>query len=152
MIQKQGHLLYAQYIAWKDERARVEALKAAQPEAVPFDIPSVQEPTAVTTPDVRLVKYQALWASSMMQSKAEEAIASHPEWGIEIGPDGPRLIEGFVPPLVVETPEPDNAVTQQSLIVSSVSDVLQQAPVYPPEQQGDDVQRELWDGPSYAAG
>ena len=85
--------------------------------------------------------------------EVETAIASHPEWGIEIGPDGPRLIEGFVPSPVVERLEPEAVVeTQSSVTASSVADVLQQSSLYPPEQQGDDGQQDLWDGRSYAAG
>ena len=168
-IQKQGHLLYAKYLAWKEERQRVESLKQVPPEPLdtPPSSPTLDPPQLDA--ESRLSKYQALWASAVMRLKAEEAIASHPEWGIEIGPDGPRAIAGFVPvsealahqdPQLPD-PQPSFSLSLSSSpallpasSLSSVAQVLQQSEnAHPPEQPDDEnPQCELWDGPSYAAG
>lgn len=81
-IRKQGHILYPQYLEWKEGQER-SAPKADDVLPLPDVLPEL-------TPEQRLAKYQAMWQAPVCRKGIKEAIAAHPEWGIQIGKAGPE--------------------------------------------------------------
>ena len=89
-IQKQGHLLYSQYVSWSEERQRVDAARRSPLTTVPEPPPLAPEPEPSS--DDRLAKYRALWQVDGLHPHIRKTLKAHPEWGLEIGADGPRLV------------------------------------------------------------
>jgi hypothetical protein len=84
-IRKQGHLLHPQYLAWKESKGRT-APKPADALPLPDKLPEL-------TLEERLAKYQSMWQTPVCRKGIREAIAAHPQWGIQIGKEGPELAE-----------------------------------------------------------
>lgn len=95
-IRKQGHLLYSEYLAWAEARQRVEEAIASPPEQPPSpESPMLSvgdKGSALTTGD-RLARYRGMWQTSAMRNHIQQVLQSNPEWGLEVGPDGPRAVE-----------------------------------------------------------
>ena len=76
-IRKYGNRLYSEYLQWLDSQHQNQPkLESINPEP--------------ETPDQRLQRYQMLWESPTCRKGVRTAIQTHPEWNLEIGPDGPR--------------------------------------------------------------
>ena len=76
-IRKYGNRLYTEYLQWLENQRQV------QQRLTP--IPPNEE-----TPDQRLQRYQMLWQNPTCRKGVRTAIKTHPEWHLEIGPNGPR--------------------------------------------------------------
>ncbi|EKU97570.1 hypothetical protein Lepto7375DRAFT_6773 [Leptolyngbya sp. PCC 7375] len=76
-IRKYGNRLYTEYLQWLENQRQV------QQRLTP--IPPNEE-----TPDQRLQRYQMLWQNPTCRKGVRTAIQTHPEWHLEIGPNGPR--------------------------------------------------------------
>lgn len=83
---------------WIHKQSQVEAnqkeflewkRQIGQRETVPPPSPPEQK-IEESTLEQRLARYQQHWAVPVMRPGIEKAIAANPEWGFEIGPDGPR--------------------------------------------------------------
>ena len=71
-----------EYDAWQSVQQQVDPLP---PPRSPEQSESEDESIAA-----RLARYQRQWAVVPMRKGMQNAIATHPEWNIDIGPDGPR--------------------------------------------------------------
>ena len=71
-----------EYDAWRSVQQQVTPLPPPSP-------PEQPEPETVEIAD-RLARYQHQWPVIAMRKGIQRSIATHPEWGIDIGPDGPR--------------------------------------------------------------
>lgn len=69
-----------------------DAWQSVQQQIDPLPPPSSSEPSEPEDVDVaaRLERYQTSWSVIPMRKGIQNAIATHPEWNIDIGPDGPR--------------------------------------------------------------
>lgn len=76
-IRKYGDRLYTEYLQWLESQRQVEQRLTP--------IPPTKE-----TPDQRLQRYQMLWQNPTCRKGVRTAIQTHPEWHLEIGPNGPR--------------------------------------------------------------
>ncbi|MBE9069888.1 hypothetical protein IQ260_24920 [Leptolyngbya cf. ectocarpi LEGE 11479] len=76
-IRKYGDRLYTEYLQWLESQRQVEQRLTP--------IPPNEE-----TPDQRLQRYQMLWQNPTCRKGVRTAIQTHPEWHLEIGPNGPR--------------------------------------------------------------
>lgn len=96
-IRKQGHLLYSEYLAWAKARQRVEEAIASSPEKAspPEQSPplSVGDQGSALSMGDRLARYRGMWQTSALRQHIQQVLQSHPEWGLEVGPDGPRAVE-----------------------------------------------------------
>ena len=73
-----------EYEAWQ---AVQEQRVSSSPLPAPPEQPAEPDSIDVHT---RLARYQQQWSVAVMRKGIENAIATHSDWGIEIGPDGPR--------------------------------------------------------------
>ena len=71
-----------EYEAWRSVQQQIDTLPPPSP---PEPLEPEDESIAV-----RLERYQKQWAVVPMRKGIQNAIATHPEWRIDIGPDGPR--------------------------------------------------------------
>lgn len=90
-IRKQGHILYPEYLEWREGQKRAaERIHEAVPvETVP--VPMVEsEPM---TPQKWLERYQGMWeADERSRQYIRKAIAQHPERGVGLGDNGLELV------------------------------------------------------------
>ena len=104
-----------EYDAWQSVRQQIDTLPP----------PSLLEQPEPEGDDVaaRLQRYQNQWSVMPMRKGIQNAISTHPEWNIDIGPDGPRWKPH--PPEHSSEPEPEastvlhrvkNAIATQSPI------------------------------------
>ena len=101
-IRKQGHILYPEYLEWREGQKRAaERIHEAIPvETVP--VPMVEsEPM---TPQKWLERYQGMWeADERSRQYIRKAIAQHPERGVGLGDNGLELVmEGGRSPQIVD--------------------------------------------------
>ncbi|NEP56249.1 MAG: MarR family transcriptional regulator [Symploca sp. SIO2G7] len=73
-----------EYEAWQSVQQQIDPLSPPLPPAQP-DVPDVDIAA-------RLARYQKHWAVIPMRKGIQHAISAHPEWHIDIGPDGPRWL------------------------------------------------------------
>ena len=71
-----------EYEAWQSVQQQIDTL----PPPAPPEPPELEDVSVAA----RLERYQKQWAVMPMRKGIQNAIATHPEWGIDIGPDGPR--------------------------------------------------------------
>ncbi len=76
-IRKYGNRLYSEYLYWLENQHQIQ--QRLEP------IPPEPE-----TSDQRLQRYQMLWQNPTCRKGVRTAIQNHPEWNLEIGPNGPR--------------------------------------------------------------
>ncbi|NEQ55157.1 MAG: hypothetical protein F6K11_34395 [Leptolyngbya sp. SIO3F4] len=76
-IRKYGNRLYSEYLHWQEIQHQTRQQLATIP----------PEPE---TPDQRLQRYQMLWQNPTCRKGVRTAIQTHPEWNLEIGPNGPQ--------------------------------------------------------------
>ncbi len=90
-----------EYEAWQSVQQQIDTLPPPAP-------PEPPEPEDVSVA-ARLERYQKQWAVMPMRKGIQNAIATHPEWGIDIGPEGPRWKP--IPPEqpLDQPPEPETA-------------------------------------------
>lgn len=81
-IRKHGRQLAIDFLKWR--RREVESQ--------PPPPPPVEE--CQQTPAQLLRKYQGFWQTPNMRHMVQRFVQQHPEWGIEIGPNGPQWKEG----------------------------------------------------------
>jgi hypothetical protein len=93
-IRKQGHLLYTQYVSWVEDRRRVERARQTPPRAVP-DAPPPPKPATDCSLAARLEKYRSLWQVDGLRRQIRQTLEAHPEWGIEIGANGPQEVMAY---------------------------------------------------------
>jgi hypothetical protein len=84
-VSVQGHILYPQYLEWRQGQGR------SSPQ--PTDVPPLPDLLLELTPEQRLAKYQAMWQAPVCRKGIKEAIAAHPEWGLTIDKDGPEVVK-----------------------------------------------------------
>lgn len=88
-IQKQGHILYPEYLEWKAKQHQAQErqrLTQVQPSLAPEPEGQPEE-----TLEKRLVRYQHQWSIPACRPGIQKVIAQHPEWGIFIGRSGPEV-------------------------------------------------------------
>ncbi|MEL7476935.1 MAG: hypothetical protein AAGJ55_12020, partial [Cyanobacteria bacterium J06555_12] len=104
-----------EYEAWQSVQQQIDPL--------PPPLPSEPPEPETESIEVKLARYQSQWSVAVMRKGVQHAIATHPEWNIDIGPDGPRWKPN--PPEQNSEPEPDastvlhrikNAIATQSPI------------------------------------
>ncbi|MEA5464235.1 hypothetical protein [Leptothoe sp. PORK10 BA2] len=71
-----------EYEAWQSVQQQIDTL----PPPPPPEQPGLEDVDVAA----RLARYQSQWAVVAMRKGIQNAIATHPEWTIDIGPDGPR--------------------------------------------------------------
>ena len=71
-----------EYNAWQSVQQQIDTL----PPPAPPEQPEPEDDDVA----VRLERYQKQWSVVPMRKGIQNAIATHPEWNIDIGPDGPR--------------------------------------------------------------
>ncbi|EKU97123.1 hypothetical protein Lepto7375DRAFT_0997 [Leptolyngbya sp. PCC 7375] len=86
-----------EYDAWQSVQQQIDPLP---PPRSPEQSESEDESIAA-----RLARYQRQWAVVPMRKGMQNAIANHPEWHIDIGPDGPRWKP--TPPEQIAAPDPE---------------------------------------------
>lgn len=89
-----------EYEAWQ----AVQKQRVSSPPPAPPEQPA--DPEEIDVP-ARLIRYQQQWSVPVMRKAIQNAIATHPDWGIEIGPDGPRWRLGDAEPAPEPQPEPE---------------------------------------------
>jgi hypothetical protein len=97
-IRKQGHILYHQYLTWKQKQEQL----AKQQETGTTEVPPPPSPAVETmTPQMWLERYQQMWQAGpgvqpyICQAMAEGRSATpaqHPERGLQMGQNGPELV------------------------------------------------------------
>ena len=71
-----------EYDAWQSVQQQIDTL--------PPPLPPEQSDVPDVDVAARLQRYQTQWSVMPMRKGIQNAIATHPEWNIDIGPDGPR--------------------------------------------------------------
>lgn len=71
-----------EYEAWQSVQQQMDPLP-------PLSSPEQPEPESESIEE-KLARYQQHWSVVPMRKGIQNAIATHPEWNIDIGPDGPR--------------------------------------------------------------
>ena len=71
-----------EYDAWQSVQQQIDPL--------PPPLPSESPEPETESIEAKLARYQSQWSVVPMRKGMQNAIASHPEWNIDIGPDGPR--------------------------------------------------------------
>lgn len=71
-----------EYDAWQSVQEQIDTL----PPPLPSKPPEPEDDDVVA----RLARYQRQWSTTPMRKGIQNAIATHPEWNIDIGPEGPR--------------------------------------------------------------
>ena len=71
-----------EYEAWCSVQQQIDTLPPPTP-------PEQPEPDSESL-ETKLARYQEYWTVMAMRKGIQHAIATHPEWNIDIGPDGPR--------------------------------------------------------------
>ncbi|MDJ0704783.1 MAG: hypothetical protein QNJ46_15985 [Leptolyngbyaceae cyanobacterium MO_188.B28] len=89
-IRKYGDRLYSEYGQWLETERRITSAKdqaaASQPRSG-----SLTPPKEIS-PEQRLKRYQMLWQTPTCRRGVTAAIKTNPQWGLEIGPNGPRKV------------------------------------------------------------
>ncbi|HEY9762377.1 MAG TPA: helix-turn-helix domain-containing protein [Trichocoleus sp.] len=83
-IRKQRAQLYTEYQGWLNGLQKATTAHSGQPP--PFPLPDA----FYETPQERLKRLRQLWPTSAHQKGIRKAIQDNPQWGFEIGPDGPQ--------------------------------------------------------------
>ncbi|WP_152532148.1 hypothetical protein [Leptolyngbya sp. Heron Island J] len=71
-----------EYEAWQSVQQQIDPL----PPPLPSEAPESEDESI----EAKLARYQKLWSITPMRKGIQNAIATHPEWKIDIGSDGPR--------------------------------------------------------------
>ncbi|MEM8611178.1 MAG: hypothetical protein AAGF93_04090 [Cyanobacteria bacterium P01_H01_bin.105] len=73
-----------EYEAWCSVQQQIDTL----PPPTPPEQPESEDESI----EAKLARYQEYWPVLAMRKGIQNAIATHPEWNIDIGPDGPRWL------------------------------------------------------------
>ncbi|MEM6840100.1 MAG: hypothetical protein AAF609_25110 [Cyanobacteria bacterium P01_C01_bin.120] len=108
-----------------------EAWQSVQQQIDPLPPPSPPEPPELEDDDVaaRLARYQKQWPVRAMRKGIQNAIATHPEWNIDIGPDGPRWQP--IPPEQSSGPSPEPELSADTVLHRVKNAIATQSPITP---------------------
>ncbi|MEM8544367.1 MAG: hypothetical protein AAGF66_10315 [Cyanobacteria bacterium P01_H01_bin.119] len=108
-----------EYEAWRSVQQQINTLPPPSP-------PEQPEPEAESI-DSKLARYQSQWSVVAMRKGIQNAIATHPEWNIDIGPEGPRWQP--TPPEQGAGPSPEQEVSADTVLHRIKNAIATQSPI-----------------------
>ncbi|MEM9008004.1 MAG: hypothetical protein AAGE59_31395 [Cyanobacteria bacterium P01_F01_bin.86] len=110
-----------EYDAWQSVQQQIDTLPPPRPPEQP-DVVDVDVAA-------RLERYQKQWAVVPMRKGIQNAIATHSEWNIDIGPDGPRWKPN--PPEHSSDPSPETDPDASTVLHRIKNAIATQHPITP---------------------
>ena len=110
-----------EYDAWQSVQQQIDPL--------PPPLPSESPEPETESIEAKLARYQSQWSVVPMRKGMQNAIASHPEWNIDIGPDGPRWQP--TPPAHSSEPPPEPEPDATTVLHRIKNAIATQSPITP---------------------
>lgn len=115
-----------EYDAWQLVQQQIAPLPPPLP-------PEQTEPDSESI-ETKLARYQEHWPVMAMRKGIQHAISTHPEWNIDIGPEGPR----WRPHPPEHSPEPEPEPEASAVLHCVKNAIATQSPITPPLQAAAD--------------
>lgn len=109
-----------EYNAWQSVQSQTDPLPPLSSELPELETESIE---------AKLARYQSQWSVVAMRKGMQNAISTHPEWNIDIGPDGPRWRP--IPPEQSSAPEPESEPSVDTVLHCLKNAIAKQIPITP---------------------